>query len=143
MAGEQIAGQGSRWPQGGLCLLAFGNALRLPATARCAAIVGPYDKRLGGAQSSVTWFYVEHPPGRLPAEGQPPEAVGCVGKALQTLQLVDDGGRAVAEIAAWPVCGLQQLVLRYAQKHDAGEPQALCGLQIASAAHGSCLWAAR
>lgn len=83
--------------------------------------MGPYDRRLGSPQSSITWFYVDHAPGRLPAEGQRPDDVGCVAKALQTLQLVQDGGRAVAEIAAMPTCGLLQLARRYAGKRDAAD----------------------
>lgn len=83
--------------------------------------MGPYDRRLASATSSMTWFYVDHPSGRIPAEGQRPEAAGCVAKALQTQQLVDDGGRAVAEIAAWPVLGLQQLVQRYTGRREAAD----------------------
>jgi hypothetical protein len=47
-----------------------------------AAIVGPYDRRTAGAKASLTWFYVEHAPGKLPADGQPPAEVGCVAKNL-------------------------------------------------------------
>lgn len=105
----------------GTCTVVRRATVACPCPLWPAAIVGPYDKRLGSAQSSISWFYVQHAPGRLPAEGQRPNDVGCVAKALQTLQLVDDGGRAVAEIAAWPVCGLQQLAARYAQKTDAAD----------------------
>lgn len=90
-------------------------------TLHLAAIVGPYDRRLGSLQSSLTWFYVEHAPGQLPAEGQPPASVGCVAKALQTQQLVEDGGRSVAEIAAMPACTLPKLARRYAARPDAAD----------------------
>lgn len=85
------------------------------------AIVGPYDERQAGSASSITWFYVDHPPGVLPAEGQRPESVGCVAKAMQTLQLLDGGGGGVqAEILALPGTMLQQLAQRYVGKPDAG-----------------------
>ncbi|KAL4433628.1 hypothetical protein ABPG75_000069 [Micractinium tetrahymenae] len=85
-----------------------------------AAIVGPYDKRQAGPASSITWFYVDHPPGVLPAEGQRPESVGCVAKAMQTLQLLDGGGGGVpAEVSALPSSVLQQLAQRYVGKPDA------------------------
>jgi hypothetical protein len=53
-----------------------------PAEPYLAAIVGPYDRRVAGQQSSLTWFYVDHSPGAVPAEGQPPAEVGCVAKTL-------------------------------------------------------------
>lgn len=86
-----------------------------------AAIVGPYDRQLGSLQSSLTWFCVEHAPGQLPAEGQPPSSVGCVAKAIHTQQLVEDGGRSVAEIAAMPACTLPQLARRYAARPAAAD----------------------
>jgi hypothetical protein len=84
--------------------------------------VGPYDKRVPTPRSSLTWFYVDHPAGRLPQEGQRPEDVGCVGKSLQTLQLADDGaGSAQAAIAGMPAAGgvMQQLAQQYVGKPDA------------------------
>lgn len=87
----------------------------------CAAIVGPYGKHMDSPASSITWFYVDHPQGVLPAEGQRPESVGCVAKAMQTLQLLDGGGGGVqAEISALPGSILQQLAQRYVGKPDAG-----------------------
>lgn len=83
--------------------------------------MGPYDRRLASSASSISWFYVDHAPGVLPAEGQRPAAVGCVPRALRTLQLVDDGGAAVAEIAAMPALGLHQLAARYAHRPDAAD----------------------
>ncbi len=86
-----------------------------------AAIVGPYDKCTAGLASSITWFYVDHPSGVLPAEGQRPESVGCVAKAMQTLRLLDGGGGGVqAEISGLPNSVLQQLAQRYVGKPDAG-----------------------
>jgi len=91
--------------------------------------VGPYDKRQVAAASSIQFFYVEHPPGVLPAEGQRPEDVGCVAKALQTLPLADGGGRAtMAEIAAGPQTMLLQLCQRYSTKPDAGTRRASVGV---------------
>ncbi|KAL4450629.1 hypothetical protein ABPG77_000985 [Micractinium sp. CCAP 211/92] len=85
-----------------------------------AAIVGPYDKCTAGPASSITWFYVDHPSGVLPAEGQRPERVGCVAKAMQTLRLLDGGGGGVqAEISGLPNSVLQQLAQRYVGKPDA------------------------
>lgn len=84
--------------------------------------MGPYDKRVPTPRSSLTWFYVDHPAGRLPEEGQRPEDVGCVGKSLQTLQLADDGaGSAQAAIAGMPAAGgvMQQLAQQYVGKPDA------------------------
>lgn len=48
-----------------------------------AAIVSPYD-RSGPSPvvSTINWFYVSHAPGAVPAEGQRPDEVGCVGKEL-------------------------------------------------------------
>lgn len=85
-----------------------------------AAIVGPYDKRQLAARSSLTCFYVDHPFGVLPGEGQRPDDVGCVAKVLQTLPLADGGGdSAMAEIANLPSSVLQKLALRYAARRDA------------------------
>ena len=47
-----------------------------------AAIVGPYDRRLPTPSSSLTWFYVEHPAGRVPEAGQNPAELGCLPKQL-------------------------------------------------------------
>lgn len=85
-----------------------------------AAIVGPYDKRLNSPCSSITWFYVDHQPGTLPSAGQRPEDVGCVAKALQTVQLPDNGSCNVqAEIMAMPAGRMLELTQRYATKRDA------------------------
>lgn len=56
-------------------------------TASCepyiAAIVGPYSKKLPTCQSSMTWFYVNHPLGRIPAEDENPLQAGCTPMQLQ------------------------------------------------------------
>lgn len=92
-----------------------------------AAIVGPYDKRLNSPCSSITWFYVDHQPGTLPSAGQRPEDVGCVAKALQTVQLPDNGSCNVqAEIMAMPAGRMLELTQRYATKRDAGAQGGVC-----------------
>ena len=48
-----------------------------------AAIVGPYNKKLPTCQSSITWFYVNHEPGRIPAEDENPLQAGCTPMQLQ------------------------------------------------------------
>lgn len=102
--------------------------------------MGPYDKRQASVASSITWFHVDHPPGALPGEGQRPEAVGCVAKALQMLQLSDGGGAGTqAEIATMPSSVLQQLAQRYASKPNAG---AAIGLPCDTGWCLGCLWAA-
>lgn len=56
-------------------------------TATCepyiAAIVGPYNKKLPTCQSSMTWFYVNHEPGRIPSEDENPLQAGCTPMQLQ------------------------------------------------------------
>lgn len=56
-------------------------------TATCepyiAAIVGPYNKKLTTCQSSMTWFYVHHEAGRIPAEDENPLQAGCTPMELQ------------------------------------------------------------
>ena len=47
------------------------------------AIVGPYDGALPGNASHLTWFRVQHEPGRLPAPDQDPLEAGCRPMALQ------------------------------------------------------------
>lgn len=82
--------------------------------------MGPYNRSSAGPASSITWFNVEHPQGALPAEGQRPDAVGCVAKALQALRLADGSGAAAQEIAAMPAAALLELGRRYAGTRDAG-----------------------
>lgn len=48
-----------------------------------AAIVGPYNKKLPTCQSSMTWFYVNHEAGRIPAEDENPLQAGCTPMQLQ------------------------------------------------------------
>lgn len=48
-----------------------------------AAIVGPYNKKLPTCQSSMTWFYVNHESGRIPAEDENPLQAGCTPMQLQ------------------------------------------------------------
>lgn len=48
-----------------------------------AAIVGPYNKKLPTCQSSMTWFYVAHEPGRIPSEDENPLQAGCTPMQLQ------------------------------------------------------------
>ena len=48
-----------------------------------AAIVGPYNKKLATCQSSMTWFYVHHEAGRIPAEDENPLQAGCSPMELQ------------------------------------------------------------
>ena len=48
-----------------------------------AAIVGPYNKKLATCQSSMTWFYVQHEAGRIPAEDENPLQAGCSPMELQ------------------------------------------------------------
>lgn len=48
-----------------------------------AAIMSPYDHRVGGSMSSISWFYVDHVVGKVPTEGQRPDEVGCVAKELE------------------------------------------------------------
>lgn len=48
-----------------------------------AAIVGPYNKKLPTCQSSMTWFYVSHQPGRIPSEDENPLQAGCTPMQLQ------------------------------------------------------------
>lgn len=57
--------------------------LRVRPAPTPAAIVGPYDRRNSGAQSSLTWFYVDHEKGKIPEAGQSPLEAGCTAKALQ------------------------------------------------------------
>ena len=114
--------------------------------------MGPYDRRLPTPRSSLTWFYVDHPAGRLPEEGQRPEDVGCVGKSLQTLQLAEDGaGSAQAAIAAMPAAAgvMQQLVQQYAGKPDAvdmgsawRDGSSRAQKLVASLLVSGCLWLA-
>lgn len=47
-----------------------------------AAIISPYDPQMTSATSKLTWFYVAHAPGAVPAEGQRPDEVGCEAKQL-------------------------------------------------------------
>ncbi len=93
--------------------------------------MGPYDKGLPSPQSSITWFYVDHPPGKLPSKGQRADDAGCVAKALQTLQLAAGSSNCQAEIAIMPV-HLQQLIQRYANKQDAGMSMHQSSRMIAS-----------
>lgn len=89
-----------------------------------AAIVGPYDKRVAGQRSSLSWFFVDHPPGTIPDAGQRPEAAGCSAKALQTVQLVDGGGDMqagdVAALLGGPLHSIEGLAQRYVAKRDGG-----------------------
>ena len=56
-------------------------------TATCepyiAAIVGPYHKKLPTCQSSISWFYVNHEAGKIPAEDENPLQFGCTPMQLQ------------------------------------------------------------
>ena len=54
----------------------------VPAEPYVAAIVSPYDSSATTSVSKLTWFYVAHASGAVPAEGQRPDEVGCVGKEL-------------------------------------------------------------
>jgi hypothetical protein len=85
--------------------------------------VGPYDKRLPGPRSSLTWFHVEHPLGALPTADQAPEQVGCVAKALVAAPLAaaEPGwDAAAAELATLPEAALLGLAQRYVGSTAAG-----------------------
>jgi hypothetical protein len=78
--------------------------------------VSPYDRNASSAVSTINWFYVSHAPGAVPAEGQRPDEVGCIGKALAFTSLYEPLG---------PLDNLQvlqremeQLAKRYAEMPD-------------------------
>lgn len=77
-----------------------------------AAIVGPFGQHLQTALSSISWFFVDHPPGQVPSEGQSPEEAGCVAKALSLTTLYDDSKQEL--VLAAPKKELQQLAKKYA-----------------------------
>jgi len=62
-----------------------------------AAIVGPYSKKLPTCQSSMTWFYVNHPSGRIPAEDENPLQAGCTPMQLQVTALLLRNMAAIPE----------------------------------------------
>ena len=57
-----------------------------------AAIVSPYDRSVPSPMSTINWFYVSHAPGAVPAEGQRPNEVGCIAKALATERVYEPLG---------------------------------------------------
>ena len=79
----------------------------------CAAIVSPYDDRLSNAISQTGWFYVEHPSGQLPSQGERLDAAGCIVKALRTEKL-EASSSSVADILAMPAGDMCTLAQRYA-----------------------------
>ncbi|KAK9809210.1 hypothetical protein WJX72_011487 [[Myrmecia] bisecta] len=84
-----------------------------------AAIVGPYDKRLADAQSSLAWFYVEHPRGKLPTPEQDPMQAGCTAMALE-VTTVEDQARD-AGLLNLPQGEMHQLAKRYADQPTRAE----------------------
>ena len=88
-----------------------------------AAIVGPYDPQLPSAVSSVTWFYVDHRPGIVPMEGQRPDEVGCIPKALVTEELLEPLGQLDNLISFQK--DMEQLAKRYAELPDRADLESL------------------
>ncbi|DBA71008.1 hypothetical protein WJX79_008093 [Trebouxia sp. C0005] len=96
-------------------------------TASCepyiAAIVGPYSKKLPTCQSSMTWFYVNHQSGRIPAEDENPLQAGCTPMQLQVVTLQEPGLDA-ALLGPGPtpmLAELDTLAQRYAEERTRAE----------------------
>jgi len=81
-----------------------------------AAIVSPYDRNASSPLSTINWFYVSHAPGAVPAEGQRPDEVGCIGKALAFTSLYEPLGQL--ENLQILQREMEQLAKRYAEMPD-------------------------
>ncbi len=76
-------------------LVDIGNQVAQQHAHRCdsgqepyvGAIVGPYGRpHMAQAHpdvSSIDWFYVDHPPGRVPKDDEDPLTIGCRPMQLQ------------------------------------------------------------
>ncbi|KAK9818670.1 hypothetical protein WJX74_002471 [Apatococcus lobatus] len=104
-------------------LVDIGNQVAQQHAHRCdsghepyvGAIVGPYGKSDHQDRpdvSSIDWFYVDHPPGRIPANEEDPLQAGCRPMQLQVTEVATMAdGMTVVQL---PQGELQQLALRYA-----------------------------
>lgn len=90
-----------------------------------AAIVSPYDTRARSLNSSLAWFYVDHFPGAVPAEGQHPDEVGCVAKSL----VVEALNKPLGQLDNLPAMQreMEELAKRYAQLPDRANLEAPWG----------------
>ena len=88
-----------------------------------AAIVSPYDRSNTSLASTINWFYVQHAPGAVPAEGQRPDEVGCIGKSLSIESLWEPLG----QLENLPLLqkDMEQLAKRYAQMSDRANLEAV------------------
>ncbi|KAL3138447.1 hypothetical protein ABBQ32_006237 [Trebouxia sp. C0010 RCD-2024] len=88
-----------------------------------AAIVGPYNKKLPTCQSSMTWFYVAHEPGRIPSEDENPLQAGCTPMQLQVVTLQNPALDAPLLGSGEPpmLTELQALAQRYANQRTRAE----------------------
>jgi proteasome lid subunit RPN8/RPN11 len=117
-AGGGDAAAGAEGGEAAAAAAAAAAAVTTPAHMEpyVAAIISPYDRSASTPLSTINWFYVSHAPGAVPAEGQRPDEVGCIGKALAFTSLYEPLGQL--DNLQVLQREMEQLAKRYAEMPD-------------------------